>query len=108
MVQIQGNTVICRDDGSELSVLSTGRESTGTGKVTQEEHETEGVGRGASRPSPEGICWLESKAGKSNKEGEWEQEGRLGDELQSRKGGKFNCNLGAVLISVPFVLMNIS
>lgn len=28
--QIQGNPVICRDDGSELSVLSVGREGAGT------------------------------------------------------------------------------
>lgn len=86
VVQIWGNTVIGSDDGFELSVLSTGRESTGTGKVPQEEHGTEGVGRGASRPSLEGICWLESKADKCNKEGKWEQGGRLRDEVQRRKG----------------------
>lgn len=42
VVQIQGNTVVCRDDGSEPSVLSTGGEGRGTGKVTQEKHGTEG------------------------------------------------------------------
>lgn len=45
------------------------------------------MGRGASsRPSPEDVCWLEGKADKYLKEGEWEREGRLGDEVQSRKG----------------------
>lgn len=86
VVQIQDNTVISRGDGSELSVLSTGCESRGTGKATQEEHGTEGVGKGASRPSQEGICRAKSKAGKCSNEGEWEQGGRLGDEAQSRKG----------------------
>lgn len=61
MVQTQGNAVTCRNDGSKLSVLSTGHESAGTVMATQEEPGTEGVGRAASRPSLEGICWLESK-----------------------------------------------
>lgn len=57
------------------------------GKVTQEKHRTEGVGRGASsRPLLEEVCWLEGKVDKYHKEGEWEREGRLGDEVQSRKG----------------------
>lgn len=86
VVQTQGNAVTCRNDGSKLSVLSMGHESTGTRMATQEEPGTEGEIRAASRPSLEGRCWLENKNDKCNKEGEWEQEGRLGDEVQSRKG----------------------
>lgn len=85
VVQTQGNAVTCRNDGSKLSVLSMGHESTGTAMATREEPETEGAGRAASRPSLEGICWLESKDDKCNKEGEWEQEESLGDEIRSRK-----------------------
>lgn len=44
--------------------------------------------RAASRPSLEGICWLESKNDKYNKEGDWEPEGT---EL---KGEMFNCISG--------------
>lgn len=42
VMQIQCNNVICRDDGSELSVLSTGCEGRGMGKATQEKRGTEG------------------------------------------------------------------
>lgn len=106
VTQTQGKAVTCRNDGSKVSVLSVRHESTGTRMAIQEEPGTEGVVR-AARPSLEGICWLESKNDKCNKEGEWEQECRLADEVQSRMG-KCLIEVQVQLIFVPFVLMNIS
>lgn len=56
---------------------------------------------------PSADSGIVSKNDKCSKEGEWEHEGSLADEVQSRKGKcliAFRCSL----IFVPFVIMNIS